>query len=276
MPNTLDELVAGLQNYVVAPLNAFGLGGFMFNVQGEAHSQLSAEITDHYSEDNKAIQDHIAIKPKRITLKGYIGELVYEAPGSSNSTFTQKVPQKLTIISSFLPVLSAAAQQAQEILANPTNAAITLNSVAGQLPAASNLYALIKNSLGAFGDMQNQQNAYNFFNACREQKVLMGIQTPWEFLTNMAIETIDAVQTEETIFISDFSITFKQIRIAQTTSIFAQGAAALQGQAVTSQGIVPGLTLPAEVLSGLGPVSNLDGVHALKTIPGLDSLFSLQ
>jgi hypothetical protein len=292
MADSLDSLIAGLQNYVVAPLNAFGLGGFVFDVQGEARARLDTEITDHYSEDNRALQDHIAIKPKRITLKGYVGELVYTQTTGGSSSIVQQVTQKLTSISGYLPALSAAATQAQQLLANPSASDITLNSVAGALPAAADLYALVKNSLGAFGDMKNQQNAYNYFNSCREQKILMGIQTPWEFLTNMAIETIDAIQSEDTKFMTDFSITFKQLRIAQTQTattalsgtggiespggVVAQGPAALQGSATTSQGIVPGLTLPAEILSGLGPISSATGVHSLKSITGLESLFNLQ
>jgi len=54
MSNTLDVITADLQNYIVAPMNAFGVGGFVFDIMGEQISQLQADITDHYTEDNKA------------------------------------------------------------------------------------------------------------------------------------------------------------------------------------------------------------------------------
>ncbi len=258
MTNTLDSIIVGLQSYVVAPLNAFGIGGLVFDVVGESIAQLNAEITDHYTEDNRALQDHMAIRPKRITLKGYVGELVYGDSGQNNS-FVQTLTQKLTVVSSFLPLLSAAATQMQSAGADPLASTLTLSSTA-------NIYSVVKNSLGAFGNSSKQQNAYSFFQALQSQAILMGIQTPWEFLTNMAIESIVAIQNEETRDITDFSVTFKQIRIATTQSTAysppssnptapqdtksLQGAAALQSEPPNKIGIVSGLDLPYSGLPG--------------------------
>jgi hypothetical protein len=289
MADTLDDLIAGLQNYVVAPLNAFGLGGLVFDVAAESMATLQADITDHYTEDNKALQDHIAIKPKRITLKGFVGEVVYNAPGATDNTQLQTVTQKLTSISAYLQVLSASATQAQALLSNPVNSTLTVNSIAGALPSAANLYGLVKNTLGAFGDTAKQQNAYSYFSACQSAGILMGIQTPWEFLTNMAIETIVAIQPEDSIFMTDFSITFKQIRIAATqtastalsgtggitspSGITQQGVAAQQGQAATNNGISSGLTLPSPLLPGIqGSIVSVSNIAN----SGLSNIFTFR
>ena len=55
----------------------------------------------------------------------------------------------------------------------------------------------------------------------------MGIQTPWEFLPNMVIESITAIQTEGSKYVSDFSVKYKQMRFAQTitTAYINQGNA---------------------------------------------------
>ena len=108
--NTISSIQTALKTYFVAPHNDFGLGGYVFTLQGEDTATLSSDITDHYTEDNKAVQDHIAIKPKRITLRGYVGELIYNASGQS-PTILQTVTQKLTQLSAFLPALSASATQ---------------------------------------------------------------------------------------------------------------------------------------------------------------------
>lgn len=292
MADTFDDLIAGLQNYVVSPLNAFGLGGYVFDIPGEARAQLATEITDHYTEDNKAVQDHVAIKPKRITLRGYVGELTYSNNGPGALGVLQEVTQKLTVISGYLPTLSAAATQAQQALANPIKSDLTLNSVAGAIPGAANIYGLVKNTLGAFGNQAHQQNAYNYFNACREQVILMGIQTPWEFLTNMAVETVEAIQSEDTIFISDFSVTFKQMRFASTQSLIstlsgtggipspggllAEGPCEVQSASSVNQGIVPGMSLPSAALSGLGPLSQISGASSFRAIAGIGNLFQTQ
>lgn len=270
MTDTLDDITGALQNYVVAPLNAFGAGGFVFDVQTEEMATLIAEITDHYTEDNKALQDHIALRPKRITLKGYVGELVYDTPTGDNNTPLQQVAQKLTTVSAYLPQLSAAAVQTQIALTGVNSGADVQQSFADAIPAVANIYSLVKNSLGTFtGTQTKQQAAYQYFMACWQSGVLMGIQTPWEFLTNMAIETIIAIQPEDSVFVTDFSITFKQIRIATTQTAISilsgtgglpsiplesQGANSLQAQPQANIGIVPGQEtniIPTNPQSGL-------------------------
>lgn len=281
--NTLDALIADLQNYIVAPMNAFGMGGLVFNVQGEDTAILSADITDHYSEDNKALQDHMAIRPVRITLKGYVGEVIYNLPTDSQSnTPLQQVTQNLTTISAYLPQFSAAAQQIQQTVQNPLESDFTLAQ-------GANIYSLVKNAIGAFGPLSDQQAAYQYFKACQSQAILMGVQTPWEFLPNMAVETIVAVQSEDTIFITEFTVTFKQLRIAQTQTattplsgtggqlapggIVSQGAAALQSELPTNNGIVPGIALP---YSGLPSAqASIVSVSSLANNP-LASIFQYQ
>lgn len=246
MPDTLDALTAEFQNYVVAPLNAFGLGGFLFDAEGETTARLSAEITDHYTEDNHAVQDHIAIHPNRITLKGYVGELIYTVPGQDQS-FLQTAVQKLTEISAFLPVLSAGATQAQAAISSPSTSDLTLSD-------ASNIYGLVKNLLGAIGDEARQQNAYMYFKSLMSQGVLMGVQTPWEFLTNMAIESITAIQGENSKYITDFTVTMKQMRIAKTIS---------QAYSTTVQG--------QSSPDNLSPQANQDALNAYRSSNGLST-----
>lgn len=288
MANELQDLTAEFQSYIVSPLNAFGLGGFVFDIEGEAHAKLQAEITDHFTEDNKAVQDHIARKPKTIILRGYVGELTYKPQGSGVGGIIQQVTQKLTQVGAFLPTLTTAATQAQSII---TNGKVGFNEA---LSDSANIYGLVQNIIGSTGDMKNQQQAYLYFAACWEQGVLMGIQTPWEFLTNMAIESVVAIQDEKTKTMTDFSVTYKQMRFAKTTtaayspaatttasgsgliggistsvSNFAnnitdsvnnlatsaeekvlQGVSALQGLNPVSIGPVPGVFLPSNLLPG--------------------------
>lgn len=210
--SSLSNITSAINQYVVAPIAAFGVGGFVFNAMGEATANLSADITDHYAEDNKAIQDQIAIRPKRITLKGYVGEITYAGPNVAPGNVNTLAP-KLIGLTSFLPAITASATQVQQAIQNPAGINFT-----GLLGTASNIYGLVKNTLGAFGETQEQQNAYIYFKALLESATLMGVQTPWEFMTNMAIESLVAIQPENSMWISDFAVTFKQIRIAATST----------------------------------------------------------
>jgi hypothetical protein len=272
MVQNIADITKGIQDYLVAPLNAFGMGGFLFTVQGEALEQLSSDITDHYTEDNKAVQDHIAKRPRRIVLKGYVGELSHDIE-PANQQALQVITQKLTTLTPYLPVLSSAAIQLQEAFQAPTQSQLTLSDTA-------DIYGLVKNSLAAFGNQSKQQNAFNYFRTLWEQGVLMGIQTPWEFLTNMAIDNVVSIQGEETIFMTDFAVSFKQLRFAETQTLAfttgntqKQGAAEIQCTPELPLGIVPGQTLPLVTLPGAQ--SLITGGASFMTNPVMRGQFQL-
>lgn len=211
MADNLDLFVSSFNQYLVAPANVFGLGGFVFDIEGETQTNLSTEITDHYLEDNTAIQDHIAVRPKKITLKSYVGELVFRQDPSSGG-FIQKAAQKLTSLSSYAPQLSQAASQIKSgidarNISNLSN--LTLNDTV-------NYWNLIKN-LSQSGS--RQQQAYMYFKSLMENKIIVSVQTPFEFVSGMAVESIIAIQTENTKFMSDFSIVLKQIRTVSELSV---------------------------------------------------------
>lgn len=253
--SSLTNITNVINQYVVAPIAAFGIAGYVFNALGESTTRLDNEISDHYAEDNTAIQDQVANRPLRVTLKGYVGELVFNLAGSSPSTLNT-LAEKLTGLSSFLPQLSSAATQAQQALST-TSLTSAFNT---GLSAASNIYGLVQNVLGAFGQFQNQQNAYTYFKALWQSKTLMGIQTPYEFLSDMMIENVTPVQPENTQWMSEFAVTFKQMRFASTSSTAftagtnasatpsggttqpatLSGPAAIQGAPVTNLGPIPG------------------------------------
>ena len=89
--------------YILKPLGARGIGGFVFDIPDEAKVTLSADITDHWVEDNTTVNDQIAIKPDMIALSGFVGELPYIFPGNvinsvegvAQSTFAEIVEEKL-------------------------------------------------------------------------------------------------------------------------------------------------------------------------------------
>lgn len=206
-----DSIKNTFDKYIVRPANAFGLAGFVFDVEGDTNITLSADITDHYTESNVAIQDHIAIRPKKIVLKSYVGELVYRLDGSTDTSL-QKAVQKLTVIDSYLPILSTAGRQIKSIL-DGEQADLSFNNL---LNTASNFWGLTKN---LNPPIPRQQQAYMYFKALLEQKILVSVQTPFEYATNMAVENIVATQSEDSQWISDFGITLKEIRTVSTRKV---------------------------------------------------------
>ncbi len=298
----IDLLINDFQSYLVTPANAFGLGGFLFDIEGETTATLTTEITDHYLEDNSAIQDHIAVRPKKFTLKGYVGEVVYRQ-GDEGGGILQAAVRKLTTFSAALPVLADAASQIKA--AYDHNSIGNLNL--GDLTQATNFYAVVKN-LGAA--QTKQAAAYSYFKALMEQKILVSLQTPFEFVANMAVESIIGIQQEYSKYITDFSIVLKQIRTVSELSVLAKpqygppapgtpvpatnsygppspgpvldGRAAEQAEDVFFGGnmdgqTVPGSALPVDTIGStppaFGPVGGSSGYN--KFIGGTVPLFKL-
>jgi hypothetical protein len=197
--------------YVVRPLNAFGVGGFVFDVEGETQHKLKAEITDHYTENNSFIQDHIAINPTRITLKSAVGELVYREENDGNS-FLQNLTRKLTILNDLIPDFSEATKQFKNTFEKGVSIEDIKNSDLFTQTSALNIWRLVKNLTPP---ITRQEQAYMYFKALMQQKILVSVQTPFSFMTNMAIESIVAVQGEDSKYISTFTITLKEIRFAE-------------------------------------------------------------
>lgn len=227
---TANKVKDSFSRYIVQPVNAFGLGGFVFDIEGDSSLTLSSDITDHYTETNIAIQDHIAIKPKRYTLTTYVGELVHRRDDSTD-TVTQNLARKLNIVNSYLPVLTNGAQQAIKLL-NQKKKDIQFD---GLINNAADIWGTIKN---LNPPIPEQQKAYMYFRALQETKQLVSLQTPFEYLTSMAIETIVASQNEETKWVSNFSITLKQIRFASTENVAFDYIKKLDNIADTQRGEV--------------------------------------
>jgi hypothetical protein len=261
----LGGISSNLNNYIVRPLNAFGVGGFVFDIEGETSVNLTTEITDHFIEDGSTIQDHIAVKPKKVTLKSYVGEVV-DRQDDNTQTAVQKAVQKLTVINSFLPVLTQSAQQALNYKKAIEDSPLNLSSITSAFSSktinrVSDYWAFVKNMVG---NTSKQQQAYMYFKALMEEKIIVSIQTPFEFMSKMAIESIVAIQQEGTKYVSDFSITLKEIRTAVMVSplqgkyggqitrpedweAYLSTKAAQQSAAVTNQGAVQGIVQPLDM-----------------------------
>ncbi len=252
----IASLTSALKSYVVSPLNAFGMGGYVFDIMGEATTKLDSDVTDHYTEDNKAVQDHIARKPKIVTLRGYVGELVYENDGESTAqNILQSATKKLSEITTFLPTISTMVTQGRNVIENKNL------SFSEGVASSADIYGIIKNIIGSTGDLANQQKAYRYFCACREQGVLLAIQTPWEFMTNMAIMSVTAIQGEDSQEISDFAVTYKQMRFAQTKKVISSSSSqGVKDSYIGKLNTAPIIPVETKVLDGSASVQNVDPV----------------
>lgn len=256
----IAKIQDSLNKYVIAPAAIFGLAGFAFDVEAESTTRLHAEVTDHYVEDNTVINDHMAIRPSEITFKSYVGELVY-LEESKAENFIQDAIQKLTILSPLLPEISDSAKIIQNKYRNMN--VMSLGEITGDtLNQFRDIYALVKNLNPA---NEKQRQAYLYFKALMEAKTIMSYQSPFEFMTDMVITDVLAVQSADSKYIADFSITMKKIRFAkiETTDYKPednQGRGASTRAPVQNRGNVQGSIISDPLLDSILWQSTTEGL----------------
>lgn len=241
----------------------------LFHYEGEQTIALKSDITDHYVEDNSAIQDQIALTPERVTTNGFIGELNDVVPGFLKPV--KFVADKLTTVTAYEPQLSTTALLAYseaffayQVAANIANSAVSAWS------SISDLISTEDSTVGGFGSgvyrssgIQNkQQIAFQQFYGYWRSRTLFTVQTPWAIFDNMAIEELSPVQDDVDRLSTNFKCTFKKIRTASTLTeigtssipVSLQGRLNSQGSSETDLGTstpVPGESLGSG-LSSMG------------------------
>jgi hypothetical protein len=176
---------------------------YLFDIPLTSQAQLNSQITDHFTEDNSSVQDHIALEPIKITLTGIASEVVYTR--SAIEKYVQETLTRLTDLGILSPSMSASAQeflnqynQLQESIVNTVN---NIDSALGSLGLSD-------------PSLTKQQQAFNRFESWYENRALLSVETPWDTFKNMAIESLSFDQDENSKDVSTITVTFKQINRA--------------------------------------------------------------
>jgi hypothetical protein len=230
-----------------------GIQGFEFDIVEEHTVEVEADITDHYVEDNSYMQDHVAQKPEKITLRGLVGELTYNKQaqavqnafdgvmngGLNSSTFNNILKeselinvatQKLGVCEVLLPPLTRKDfnffMKTQEIHRQVENLA--------KIERNLNLFNIFNSTSFA---QSNQEKAFEFLTNKLKDRQLFVVITPFKVYDNMLIERIRASRTGSK-YISSFEVSLKRIRYAQTkVTKRAVGRTAQQNSAVVNKGV---------------------------------------
>lgn len=220
----------------------------LFDYEGEQTGTFESDITDHYIEDNTAVQDQIALRPEIITTRGFIGELNDVVPPLLQAL--QVAANKLTVISAFTPGLSSTALLAY----NEAFQAYQLASLASSAGVAA--WGFISGN--GSQTQTKQQAAFARFYGYYRNRTLFTVQTPWAIFQNMAIKSLRPVQDAETNTVTEFQVEFKMMRFASTIST---SGISLQFQGRTANQATLGVNTGAS--TGSPSSSSLLGVGSL-------------
>ena len=204
--NTFSNLVNQYVVRATGGAGSTGVNGFIFDILGDEDWDLSADITDHYVEANYQIQDHIALRAPKFTLRGFVGELT---DSSNNAPFENAISAVQGVATSglFSPSFST---QANQTFNKITKAISGVSTVVNQV---SNIYQVFT---GQSTSATKQQAAYSFFLNIWLDRVECSVETPWGVFHKMFVEQVNVIQKDSSKYVSEFSITFKQIRQVTT------------------------------------------------------------
>lgn len=212
-----------------------GVAGYLFNIVTDDAVDLESEITDHYIEDNTAIQDHIALKPELISVRGLVAELAgIQVTQSNISQQTNALPE----IPGYLPEFTDGAIQTMvqtEIEPEREKAAIS---------DSQSLFGYYNSRAPQEPNQTKQSYVFGYFYQLWKGRQLFSVETPWGIWNNMAIMSLNATQGEDTRTVSDIRIQFKRISKVETVTITPgnlAGRATLQRSGVAQNGVI-GLT----------------------------------
>ena len=198
------------QQAIIRPNNPpTGIAGYVFDIVGDEEMEITSDITDHYLEDNTSIQDQISLKPEKYTVKGVVAELVLTQPLQQAQAVTVN---PLPLFAGFVPVFTDAATA---IMGEAAAAAVAAES---SVADTQSLYGYFNGSLGSQSQTR-QAKAFAYFYQLWSGRQLFSVETPWGVMNNMAIESLAPSQSAESASRTDFSITFKKLRFAQTVTV---------------------------------------------------------
>ena len=236
----LNNVVSG---YVVRPPGSvWGVDGFLFDILEDEEIRLEAEVTDHFIEDNTAIQDHVALRPLHFTLKGFVCELNNVAERNLGALFSKA--ESLGDIGGLAPEFS---DQCAQIYSKINNVASKIDNYVNQ---ANNIFDLF-NARGTTAN--NQQKAFDYFYKLWESRQPCTVETPYKIYTNMIITMVSAIQRGESNMQSMFSVSFKQIRVVDTLTLGVGASPIATGRAGNGIGNAKALgQLAGREISGTG------------------------
>ena len=227
---------SGLKGFLGLDFLAKDIGGFEFDYIHEQRMEAGSSITEHWTENNFFLQDHVALKPVRLVLRGYVADV--------KQTRTQAVGIIGALTAVLSPVAPYMTKYTPGTAAKMGSAIQTAFAVEGQLRNAISTGTAVVKTVGTIAGVAGLmptacQKAFKTLEGLRELQYRFAVVTPFKTYKNMMMENLVMVSPEDTRGYTDITVTLKEIR---TTADLVQTGANNGGvdQTPTSNGSTSG------------------------------------
>lgn len=238
--------IININEAIASIFTSTGIAGFKFHCPQSEQVNMESDITDHYTDINSAVQDHIARRPITITLNGFQGEYYYTVHPIEN--MISKVAPLFTLVEVFKPKLDDWTKRIKarkdelpliQFKEDGTATKTYQNKIIDKEFNAIDVWKIFQN---IYKLKSPQTRAFFYFEALWQSEILFTVETSWKRYDNMVIQKVTPLR-DNNADITDFSVTFKQIGITTSKSESIKDVAGrLKAQAaqVTKKGIDKG------------------------------------
>lgn len=195
---------------------------FVFDLKKEYKLTLSSDITDHYVEDNIAIQDHIGLKPVMLDVAGSISEInlidtkISKPKQKENDNLFNSLDSYLSRMGSLTSFAPNIVNQSLDIYNSAKFVYSTVNKIIN-LNKETVSKSGIDYTEGYDIDRIKQTKQFewiDWFKTQWEHRASFTIVTPYGVFSDMYIMELNSSQPENSRYITNLNIRFKQIRRA--------------------------------------------------------------
>jgi hypothetical protein len=224
--SALTNLLAGfspsISGFDVITQLAKDIGTFEFSYIGEERIEAGAELTDHYSESNRFMQDHSAIKPRIVIMRGFVAENTFNK--------TSLLPVITAAVNALAPVTPYLGNYSRGSAALMTNAISQTDQIINQLAQVQAVTQGAAKLLGLLPSVSKVMQAFITLDNLRIGGATFAAVTPWgtfgdnapnDRLGPVMIENLIGVGPEDTRGWADFIVRLKEIRVAPSLNQFA-------------------------------------------------------
>lgn len=253
---TLFKENADIGTAIVSVLSNTGIAGFKFHIPESERIKMESDITDHYTDTNTVVQDHIARKPVQISLTGLQGEYFYSV-NQIEDTLALVVPT-MKLCKQFIPKLSAATVQTKLAWQkNKTDMHGLAAYYAGfdkSVPLSQKFSSTWNNLNGVdlfklFQEIYKlksaQTRAFLYLQAMWLSNKPFTVETSWRRYDNMLIQSL-VPSRDNNADITEFTVTFKQMNFTQSQYTDLKNVAKLTRQQLMKK-VNKGVTKGEEV-----------------------------
>jgi len=195
--------VTSLSLAFVKPKNTnipVGIQGFLFSIPTGESITFQSQITDHWTQSNNTIQDHVALQPIKVTLSGIVSDVIWKK--DPIAIYAEQTINRISNTPGLEPGFAQASIDALYVY----NESIRL------IAEAQKVINDTKTLFGAISTATTPQTeAYFILKSYWDTRTLCTIAMPWGSLDNMVIENLQFTQGEETKDWTEVSVTFKQV-----------------------------------------------------------------